>query len=54
MKQPPDLVILDLMLPNVSGFDILQKIRKMKRQRNLKLLYFQTLAKKLILKNVLI
>jgi DNA-binding response OmpR family regulator len=27
-KDPPDLVLLDLMLPGISGFDILEKIRE--------------------------
>ncbi|MBW2995097.1 response regulator [Candidatus Woesearchaeota archaeon] len=28
-KQKPDLVLLDLMLPNVSGFEICKKLKKM-------------------------
>ena len=27
-RQPPDLVLLDVMLPRVSGFDVCQKIRE--------------------------
>uniref|UniRef100_UPI003563B9EB response regulator n=2 Tax=Pseudomonas TaxID=286 RepID=UPI003563B9EB len=26
-RQPPDLVLLDVMLPRLSGFDVCQKIR---------------------------
>ena len=28
-KQKPDMVLLDLMLPNVSGFEICKKLKKM-------------------------
>lgn len=27
-KDPPDLVMLDLMLPGISGFDVLENVRK--------------------------
>ncbi len=27
-KDPPDMVMLDLMLPGISGFDVLENIRK--------------------------
>lgn len=27
-RQPPDLVLLDVMLPHLSGFDVCQKIRE--------------------------
>ena len=27
-RQPPDLVLLDVMLPRLSGFDVCQKIRE--------------------------
>lgn len=30
-KDPPNLILLDLMLPNVSGFDVLSAIKKSER-----------------------
>ncbi|MCC5933668.1 MAG: response regulator [Candidatus Cyclonatronum sp.] len=35
-KQIPDLILLDVMLPNRSGFDILQYIRRSERLKNIK------------------
>ena len=34
-KNEPDLLLLDLMLPGIDGFDIAKKIRSMKKIRNL-------------------
>jgi len=36
--QPPDLVILDLMLPKLNGFDVCQRLRSDPRWRGLKVL----------------
>jgi DNA-binding response OmpR family regulator len=35
---PPDLVILDVMLPKMSGFDVCRRIREEPRWRGLKIL----------------
>lgn len=37
-SDPPDLLILDLMLPGISGFDILQSLRAQDGTRNLPVL----------------
>lgn len=44
MALPPDLVILDLMLPNVSGFEILEKIRSTDTMKKLKVIVFSNLG----------
>ena len=44
MALPPDLVILDLMLPNVSGFEVLQKIRENEATKKLKVIVFSNLG----------
>lgn len=44
MKLPPDLVILDLMLPNVSGFEVLEKIRANESTKDLKVVVFSNLG----------
>ncbi len=36
---PPDLVVLDYMLPDASGLDILKKIRKDDRWRKVKVMF---------------
>jgi two-component system cell cycle response regulator DivK len=33
-KQIPDLILLDLLMPKVSGFDFLEKLRKDKKTEN--------------------
>jgi DNA-binding response OmpR family regulator len=44
MALPPDLVILDLMLPNISGFEILEKIRSTETMKKLKVIVFSNLG----------
>ena len=34
MKENPDLVILDIMMPKMDGFQVCKKIRKMKEHEN--------------------
>lgn len=53
MALPPDLVILDLMLPNVSGFDILQKIRENETTKKLKVIVFSNLGEETDIKRCL-
>jgi two-component system KDP operon response regulator KdpE len=53
MALPPDLVILDLMLPNVSGFDILQKIRETEATKKLKVIVFSNLGEEADIKKCL-
>jgi DNA-binding response OmpR family regulator len=53
MALPPDLVILDLMLPNVSGFDILQKIRENEATKKLKVIVFSNLGEEADIKKCL-
>ncbi len=35
-KNKPDLVLLDILLPDVSGIDVLKKIRELKNTKDLK------------------
>ncbi len=44
MKLPPDLVILDLMLPNMSGFEVLEKIRSHEPTKDVKVVVFSNLG----------
>lgn len=42
--EKPDLLLLDLMLPAVSGFDILADVRKSPTWKNLKVIIFSNLG----------
>mgnify|MGYP000181487657 FL=1 len=53
MALAPDLVILDLMLPNVSGFDVLQKIRENEATKKLKVIVFSNLGEESDIKKCL-
>jgi len=33
-KDPPDLILLDLLMPKISGFDFMEKIRKDEKTKN--------------------
>lgn len=35
-KQKPDLVLLDILLPDINGIDVLKKIRELKNTKDLK------------------
>jgi DNA-binding response OmpR family regulator len=50
---PPDLLILDLMLPNVSGFEILEKIRSTDQTKSLKVIVFSNLGEESDIKQCL-
>lgn len=43
-KEIPDLVLLDLLLPKISGFDICQKLREDEKTRRIPILILSTLA----------
>ena len=43
-KEPPNVVLLDLMLPGISGFDILESIRKDSRWMNVPVLILTNLG----------
>ncbi len=53
MALPPDLVILDLMLPNISGFDVLQKVRENEATKKLKVIVFSNLGEEADIKKCL-
>ncbi len=53
MALPPDLLILDLMLPNVSGFEILEKIRSTDQTKSLKVVVFSNLGEESDIKRCL-
>lgn len=42
--EAPDLLILDLMLPGMSGFDVLEALRKDAGGKNMKVLVFSNLG----------
>jgi len=44
LKTPPDLMVLDLMLPELTGFEILEKIRTDEATKNLKVIVFSNLG----------
>lgn len=39
----PDLIILDIMMPNMNGFEVLEKIRSDARFENIKIVIFSNL-----------
>lgn len=43
-KDPPDIVMLDLMLPGASGFDILDAMRKNDKWKNVKVMILTNLG----------
>ena len=43
-KDPPDLILLDIMLPGISGFDVLEQIRKNDRWKSVPVLILSTLG----------
>jgi DNA-binding response OmpR family regulator len=53
LQLPPDLLILDLMLPNLSGFDILKKIRETDPVKQLKVIVFSNLGEESDIKQCL-
>ncbi len=53
MAQAPDLIILDLMLPKVSGFDVLEKVRANEATKKLKVIVFSNLGEEADIKKCL-
>ena len=49
----PDLLILDLMLPGMSGFDVLAKIRETEATKKLKVIVFSNLGEEADIKKCL-
>lgn len=45
-KETPSLVLLDLMLPNMNGFEVLKYIRSTDKTKNLDVLVFSNLGEK--------
>ena len=43
-KETPDLILLDLLLPEVDGFEILKKIRESESWKNIPVLVFSNLS----------
>ena len=51
--QVPDLAILDLMLPKMTGFEILAEVRKNDATKNLKVIVFSNLGEEADIKKCL-
>ncbi len=51
--QVPDLAILDLMLPKMTGFEILAEVRKNDTTKNLKVIVFSNLGEEADIKKCL-
>ena len=45
-KEKPDLVLLDIVLPNIGGWEILRKLKKDKQFANLKIIILSNLGQK--------
>lgn len=43
-KEIPDLILLDIVLPGISGFDVLKAIKAEKRNKNIAILIFSNLG----------
>lgn len=44
--QPPDLILLDIMLPKMSGFDLLKEIKKEKKTKDIPVILLTNLGQK--------
>jgi DNA-binding response OmpR family regulator len=53
LATPPDLMILDLMLPQLSGFEILEKVRANEATKKLKVIVFSNLGEEADIKKCL-
>jgi len=45
-KNFPDLVLLDLMMPNINGYQVLEELRKSPKTKNLKIYILSNLGQK--------
>ena len=43
-KEPPDVIFLDLLLPGISGFDVLAEIRKNEKWKNVPVFVLSNLS----------
>lgn len=43
-KERPDIVLLDLLLPGISGFDVLQKVKEDAELKNIPVIVFSNLG----------
>ncbi len=53
LATPPDLMILDLMLPTISGFEVLEKVRANEPTKKLKVIVFSNLGEETDIKKCL-
>ena len=53
LATPPDLMIFDLMLPQLSGFEILEKVRANEATKKLKVIVFSNLGEEADIKKCL-
>ena len=45
-KEPPDIILCDLMMPNMDGFEVLERLKKNKKLKNVPVLVLSSLSQK--------
>jgi DNA-binding response OmpR family regulator len=43
-KNPPDIILLDILMPRVNGWEVLGKLKKNDKTKNIPVLIFSNLA----------
>jgi DNA-binding response OmpR family regulator len=43
-KNPPDIILLDILMPRVNGWEVLEKLKKNDKTKNIPVLIFSNLA----------